>query len=216
MKAERSRLIPRKHTQTLVLLSRGGLRLCGTPGWNLERGPFDIYETVVNKEKINEQADVFAMLKQKNLTKKRIVIWYGRHNMNETHWFQSLHFLLETWDHIDKCSQNTGGMFLIYSGTRRPPPRYRDRFNAVFPMLMHYLLFHQRNHPGIQTAATVQLFKAANRAPRNTTTIFYRYSYARKLVTCQQQCAQLHHAVLKHRKYRDVGVRACAVSANVT
>ena len=30
----------------------------------------------------------------------------------------SLHFLLETWNHIDKCSQNIGGMFWrIYSGT---------------------------------------------------------------------------------------------------
>jgi len=54
---------------------------------------------------------------KKSLRKKRIVNWYGRHNMNETHWFQSLHFLLETWNHIDKYSQNTGGMFWIYSGT---------------------------------------------------------------------------------------------------
>jgi len=25
---------------------------------------------------------------------------------------------------------------------RRQPPRYHDHFNAVFRMLMHYLLFH--------------------------------------------------------------------------
>jgi len=70
---------------------------------------------------------------------------------------------------------------------------------------------------GIQTAVTVQLLKTANRAPRNTTTysILYRYPYAGKVVTRQQQFPQLHHVVLKHRGYRDVGVSASAVSANV-
>jgi len=29
----------------------------------------------------------------------------------------SLDFMLESWNHIDKCSQNTGGMFWIYNGT---------------------------------------------------------------------------------------------------
>jgi len=29
----------------------------------------------------------------------------------------SFYFLLETWNHIDKFSQKTGGMFWIYSGT---------------------------------------------------------------------------------------------------
>jgi len=48
------------------------------------------------------------------------------------------------------------------------------------------------------------------------TTVFYRYPYAGKLATCQQQLAQVHHVVLKHREYRDVGVIAGAVSANVT
>jgi len=37
--------------------------------------------------------------------------------MNETH-FVSLHFLLETWNPIDKCSQNTGGIFWICSATQ--------------------------------------------------------------------------------------------------
>jgi len=36
------------------------------------------------------------------------------------------------------------------------------------------------------------------------------------LLTCQQQFPQLHHVALKHRGYRDVGVSASAVSANVT
>ena len=39
-------------------------------------------------------------------------------------------------------------------------------------------------------------------ACRNTTTIYYWYPYTEKLVTCQQQFAQLHHVVLKHRGYR--------------
>jgi len=58
--------------------------------------------------------------------------------------------------------------------------------------------------------------KTGNRTLRNTTTIFYRYPYAGKLVTCQQQFTQLHHVVLKHRRYRDVGVSASAVSSDVT
>ena len=37
----------------------------------------------------------------------------------------------------------------------------------------------------------------SNRTPRNTTTIFYRYPYVGKLVTCQQQFSQLHHVALK-------------------
>ena len=50
--------------------ARGGLRLCGAPGWNLERGRFYKYKTVVNREKINEQTEVFVLLKQKNLEQK--------------------------------------------------------------------------------------------------------------------------------------------------
>jgi len=41
--------------------------------------------------------------------------------------------------------------------TRRRPLRYHNYINAVFHMLMHYLLFHQNDHPSIQTASTVQL-----------------------------------------------------------
>jgi len=40
-------------------------------------------------------------------------------NMDVTIWtklidFKFFYFLLETWNHIDKCAQNTGGMFWIY------------------------------------------------------------------------------------------------------
>jgi len=63
-------------------------------------------------------------------------------------------------------------------------------------------------------------YKTANRALRDTATIIYRHPYAGNWsgLTYQQQFAQLHHVVLivKHRGYRDVGVSACAVSANVT
>jgi len=58
-----------------------------------------------------------------------------------------------------------------------------------------------------------QYFQAFCASP---TTIFCRCPYAGKLVTCQQQFAQLHHVVLKHRRYKDVGVSASAVGANVT
>jgi len=37
-------------------------------------GPFYIYETVVNREKVNERTEVFVLLKQKKLEQtKRIV-----------------------------------------------------------------------------------------------------------------------------------------------
>jgi len=50
--------------------SRGGLRLCGAPGLTLTKGPFYIYETVVNREKVNERTEVFVLLKQKKLEQK--------------------------------------------------------------------------------------------------------------------------------------------------
>jgi len=54
------------------------------------------------------------MIEQKSLTKKNESLTY----MDVTNsLISSLHFLLETWNHIDKCSQNTGGMFWIYSDT---------------------------------------------------------------------------------------------------
>jgi len=36
----------------------------------LERGPFYIYKTVVNTEKVNERTKVFVTLKQKKLEQK--------------------------------------------------------------------------------------------------------------------------------------------------
>jgi len=50
--------------------ARGGLRLCGAPGGNLERGHFYTYKTDVNRIKVNERTEVFALLKQKSLSKK--------------------------------------------------------------------------------------------------------------------------------------------------
>jgi len=52
--------------------------------------------------------------------------------------------------------------------------------------------------------------------PVNTTNIFYQYPYTEKVVTCQQQFAQLRHVNLKHRGYKDAGVSASAVSADTT
>ena len=119
------------------------------------------------------------------------------------------HFLLETWNHIDKCFEYT-----VAPG-RRPRPLYHDNFNTVLPMLMHYFCFTNATTPVSRPRPQSSCYKTAHRAPRNRTTTFYWYSYAGKLVTCQQQFAELHHVDLKHRECRDAGVSASAVSANV-
>jgi len=54
--------------------TRGGLRMCGAPGWNLERGPFYIYKIVVNREKTDKRTEVFVLLKQKSLSKKKRIV----------------------------------------------------------------------------------------------------------------------------------------------
>jgi len=43
-------------------------------------------------------------------------MWTSHYERNSL--ISRLHFLLETWNHIDKCSQNSGGMLWIYSGTQ--------------------------------------------------------------------------------------------------
>ena len=53
---------------------RGGLRLCGAHGWNLEKGAFYIYKTVVNREKINERTEVLVLLKHKKLEQKKRIV----------------------------------------------------------------------------------------------------------------------------------------------
>jgi len=53
-----------------VQMGRGGLSLCWAPGGNLDGGPFYIYKTVVNREKINERTDVFVLLKHKKFDQK--------------------------------------------------------------------------------------------------------------------------------------------------
>jgi len=62
--------------------TRGGLRLCGAPGWNLERGSFlYIYEN------LNERIEVLVLLKQMKLEQKNESLTKINHNMNETHEF---------------------------------------------------------------------------------------------------------------------------------
>ena len=39
---------------------------------------------------------------------------------------------------------------------RRQTPFYHDNFNAVFPMLMHFLLFHQRGHRECQMKISIK------------------------------------------------------------
>jgi len=80
------------------------------------------------------------------------------------------------------------------------PPRYHNPFNAVFPMLMHYLLFHSFTIaiiPVSRQRSQSSCYKTAIRTPHKHDHIFYRYPYAGKLVNCQQQFAKLHHVVLK-------------------
>jgi len=49
----------------------GRIKVVWAPGWNLARDPFYIYETVVNREKVNERTEVFVLLKQKKLEQKK-------------------------------------------------------------------------------------------------------------------------------------------------
>jgi len=41
--------------QQIFHFIKGGLRLCGAPGWNIEKGSFYLYKTVVKREKINKR-----------------------------------------------------------------------------------------------------------------------------------------------------------------
>jgi len=64
----------RKPCYFLWSTTRGGLKVVWGPWLNLRKGPFlYIYKTVVNRKKINERTEVFVLLKQKSLSKKRIV-----------------------------------------------------------------------------------------------------------------------------------------------
>jgi len=139
--------------------AQGGLRYCGAPGWNLQRGPFYTYETVVNREKINEVLYLYYWNK-KSLSKQtnRQVIWTSQYETRLL-WFQ---VSISCW-RLDTISINfhkTPVEYFEYTvAPRRRSPRYHDHFNPIFPMLMYFLLFHQRDHPGIQTVTTVQLLQ---------------------------------------------------------
>ena len=84
-----------------VARGQGRIKVVWGPGWNLERGTS---KTVVNREKINEQTEVFVLLKQKSLSKKTNgqLIWTSQYVRNSL--IASLYFLLESWNHTDKCS----------------------------------------------------------------------------------------------------------------
>jgi len=84
---------------------------------------------------LHHWTEVFILLKQKKLEqKKRIVNYYGRHNMNETRWFQ---VSVSCW-RLETISINvlkTPVEYFEYTAApRRWPPRYHDHFNAVFPI----------------------------------------------------------------------------------
>jgi len=104
----------------LTLPCRGGLKLCGTPGWNVERGDFYKYETVVNGDKVNERTEVFVLLKQKSLSKKTNLQLIRTSQYEWNSLILSLVFLLETWNDMDKCSPN---IFLNIQWHPRPTRR---------------------------------------------------------------------------------------------
>ena len=74
--------------QISILGIRGGSRLCGAHGWNLERGPFYIYETAVDREKVSERTEVFVFLKQKKHEQKN----ESSPNMDVTIWTKLIDF----------------------------------------------------------------------------------------------------------------------------
>ena len=125
-------------------LVRSGLRLCGASGWNLQRGPFYTYETVINREKLNEWTEVFVLMKQKNLSAKtnRQLMWTSQYEQTHWLWFQ---VSVSCW-RLESISINFNktpvDYFQYTLAPHRQPPRYHDRFNAVSPVLMHYLLLH--------------------------------------------------------------------------
>ena len=115
------------------------------------RGPFYIYKTVVNREKINGRTEVLYYWNKKAWAKKNESLAnMEHHNTNKTHWF---HVSISWW-RLETVSINVHKTpvecFEYTVAPRRWPPCYHDHFNAVFPMLMHHVLFHYRRPTGCQ------------------------------------------------------------------
>jgi len=130
--------------------------------------------------------------------------------MYETHWFQVSIFCWRLETISINVNKTRVECFEYTVASRRRSPSYHDQFNAVFPMLMHYFCFTNATTPVSRPRPHSSCYKTANRAPRNTTTIFYPHPHAGKLATCQQQFAQLHHVILK--QIVDAGSAATEVS----
>jgi len=62
--------------------------------------------------------------------------------MNETHRFQVFISCLRLETTPINFNKTPVEYFEYILAPRRRSPRYHDYFNAVFPVLMHYLLFH--------------------------------------------------------------------------
>jgi len=172
---------------------RGALRLYGALGWNLERGPFYVCKTVVDRAKtLNERTEAFVLLKHKKLEQEtnHQLIWMSQYEQNSL--IPSLHFLLETWYHIDKCLQDSGGMLWSHCGT------LSTRTQLSRPLW--------RDIPYINALPFVSITRPLRYPDCDNSTV----------VTCHQQFPQPHHVVLKHLGYKDLYVCACAISANVT
>ena len=121
--------------------TQGWIKVVWGPWLKLRKGPFQYIFTVFNREKVNKRTEVFVLLKQRAWEKTNPqLIWC--HAMYETHWFQVSisYWRLET---ISISVHRTPMECFEYTvAPIRRPPHYHDRFNAVFPTLMHYLLFH--------------------------------------------------------------------------
>jgi len=46
-----------------IISNQGRIKIVWAPGWNLERGSFCIYETVVTRINVNERTEVLVLLK---------------------------------------------------------------------------------------------------------------------------------------------------------
>jgi len=79
--------------------------------------------------------------------RNRQLIWTSRYEQNSL-----ISILFISCRRLETISINVHKRpvecFECIAAPRRRPPRYHDHFDAVFPVLMHYLLFHYRDHPG--------------------------------------------------------------------
>ena len=95
-------------------------------------------------------------------------MWTSQYERNSL--ISSLHFLLETWNRIDKFSQNSGGMIWIYSGipsTTTPLSRHSTLTRSSLCWCITFC-FTNATNPVSRPRPQSSCYKTANRAPRDT------------------------------------------------